>query len=97
MMGVQSTVSSRCFGGMTEASQRVDKADVMFRIEYVSKDGIGGSHTSAQVQGKFKCRLLKQVTLHYEVCHHSNSRNRFCRRNEQTRGRMLCRVELVNS
>ena len=56
MMGVQSTVSSRCFGGMTEASQRVDKADVMFRIGYVSEDGIGGSHTSAQVQGKFKCR-----------------------------------------
>lgn len=56
MIGVQSTVSSRCFGGMTEASQRVDKADVMFRIGYVSEEEICGSHTSAQVQGKFKCR-----------------------------------------
>ena len=56
MMGVRSTVASRCFGGMTETSQRVDEGDVMFRIGYVSEDGVGGSHTSAQVQGKSKCR-----------------------------------------
>ena len=43
-------------GGMTETSQRVDEGDVMFRIGYVSEEEICGSHTSAQVQGKFKCR-----------------------------------------
>lgn len=69
----------------------------MFRIGYVSEEEICGSHTSAQVQGKFKCRWFRLVTLHYEVCHHSSSGNRFCRQNDQTREGMLCRVELVNS